>query len=150
MKAAVKQAPVIGHFNSEVPITSTTDTSQFAIVAVLEQEEDVNSCPVVFLSRSSNPAEQNYADHEREILAVVETLRVWRAYLHSQRFTVKTHHYFLKCLDTQPQLSQRQLRRLGRIVEFDFKIIPSQGGLTQWQMRFQEDPAMPHRRSKVR
>ena len=48
-------------------------------------------------------------------------------YLHGQRFTVKTDHYPLKYLETQPQLSQRQVRWLQRIVEFDFKIIPIKG-----------------------
>ena len=127
LKAAVTQVPFLRHFNSELHITVTTDASQFAIGAVLEQEEDGISRPVAFLSRSLNPAEQNYAAHERELLAVVETLRVWRVYLHGQGFNVKTDHYPLKYPETQPQLSQRQVRWLERIVEFDFKIIPIKG-----------------------
>ena len=127
LKAAVTKAPVLRHFNSELPITVTTDASQFAIDAVLEQEEDGKSRPVAFLSRSLNPSEQNCAAHERELLAVVETPRVWRAYLHGQKFTVKTEHYPVKYLETQPQLSQRQVRWLERIVEFDFEIIPFKG-----------------------
>ena len=74
-----------------------------------------------------NPAEQNYTAHERELFAVVETLRVWRVYFHGQRFTVKTEQYPLKYLETQPQLSKRQARWLERVVEFDFKIIPIKG-----------------------
>jgi len=74
-----------------------------------------------------NPAEQQYAAHERELLAIVETLRTWRAYLHGRHFNVLTDHYPLKYLETQKQLSPRQVRWLELIVSFDFKIIPIKG-----------------------
>ena len=45
--------------------------------------------------------------HELELLAIVLSRRV---YLHGQHFTVHTDHYPLRYLETQGQLSSRQVR----------------------------------------
>ena len=127
LKKALTTAPVLRSFDSALPVVVTTDASQFAIGAVLEQEEDSKKRPVAFASRTLNAAEQNYAAHERELLAVVDSLRWWRSYLHGKSFTVHSDHYPLRYLETQDSLSPRQVRWLERLSNFDFKIIPISG-----------------------
>ena len=127
LKNALTDAPVLRTFNSSLPTFVTTDASQYAIGAVLEQEENKLRRPVAFASRTLNNAEQNYAAHERELLAIVDTLKWWRVYLHGIFFTVHTDHYPLRYLETQDHLSPRQVRWLERLVSFDFKIIPISG-----------------------
>ena len=68
---------------------------------MLEQDIPNGRHPVAFTSRTLNNAEQNYAPHELELLAIVDTLRAWRSHLHG-----------------------RKLRWLEQIVEFDFDVIP--------------------------
>ena len=127
LKNALTNAPVLRTFNSSLPTFVTTDASQYALGAVLEQEENKTKRPVAFASRTLNNAEQNYAAHERELLAIVDTLKWWRVYLHGIFFTVHTDHYPLRYLETQDHLSPRQVRWLERLVDFDFKIIPISG-----------------------
>ena len=129
LKETICSAPVLAPFNPDasVNIRVTTDASQYAVGAVLEQQHGDVFRPVAFASRTLNSAEQRYAAHERELLAIVDTLRTWRAYLHGKQFCVFTDHYPLRYLETQKQLSPRQVRWLELIVSFDFKIIPIKG-----------------------
>ena len=127
LKERVISAPVLQTFHPDYPVIVTTDASTVAIGAVLEQDSPEGRHPVAFTSRTLNPAEQNYAPHELELLAIVDTLRAWRSYFHGRKFTVHTDHYPLKYLQTQEHLSPRQVRWLERLVEFDFDIVPIKG-----------------------
>jgi hypothetical protein len=76
----------------------------------LEQEGDHGSHQFAFASRKLSSAENNYPVHERELLARVYALKEWRPYLHGSRFVIKTDHHPLRYLDTQSNLSKRQMR----------------------------------------
>ena len=55
------------------------DASDYAIEGVLSMEcEDRLWRPVVFLSKSLNETERNYEIHNKEMLAIVRGLKVWR------------------------------------------------------------------------
>ncbi len=66
--------------------------------------------PVAFESRKLNDAALNYQTTEKEMLAVVHALRVWRCYLEGAEFTVYTDHVSNTYFQTQPNLSRRQAR----------------------------------------
>jgi hypothetical protein len=97
-------APFLRSFDPFLPTFVTTDASGYALGAVLEQEESSHRRPVAFFSRSMQAAEQNHHPQEEELLAVVYSLRHWRAYLHRRNFTVFTSHESLKYLQTQDYL----------------------------------------------
>jgi transposase InsO family protein len=78
---------------------------------------------VAFESRKMTAAELNYPVHEKELLAIVHALRVWRHYLHGAPFKVVTDHASLRFLDTQPTLSRRQARWMELLQEYEFKIV---------------------------
>ena len=65
---------------------------------------------MAFESRKLNSAELNYTVTEKEMLAVVHALRVWRCYLEGAEFTVFTDHVSNTFFQTQPSLSRRQAR----------------------------------------
>ena len=127
LKKAVVSAPVLHQYNPKYPIFVTTDASKYAIGAVLEQDFPDGRHPVAFVSRTLNPAEQNYAAHDLELLGIVDTIRSWRCYLHGCKFTIHTDHHPLKYLETQEYLSPRQVRWLERLAQFEFKIVPIKG-----------------------
>ena len=127
LKTVVSTAPVLRHFDPKLDIIITTDASNTALGAVLEQQENGKARPVAFHSRTFNIPEQRYAAHEKELLAIVDTIRAWRVYLHGRKFTVKSDHFPLKYLETQENLSQRQVRWLETLVDFDFQIQPIRG-----------------------
>ena len=97
----------------------------------MEQQFEDGLHPVAFVSRTLNPAEQNYAAHDLELLGIHETLRMWRCYLHGRKFKVYTDHHPLRYLETQEFLSPRQVRWLEKLSQFDFEIVPIKGKANQ-------------------
>ena len=58
----------------------TTNASDFSMGAVVSQVWEYGEHPIAYESRKMNAAEMNYPIHERELLAVIYALRVWRHY----------------------------------------------------------------------
>ena len=79
------------------------DISDYATGGVLSMEgEDGVWKPVAFLSKSLNKIERNYEIHDKDILAIIRGLEVWRHLLEGAqfRFEIWTDHknleYFMK------------------------------------------------------
>ena len=123
LKAALTSTPCLIPFHPGAPTTLTTDASDLAIGAVLMQDVGNGPQPVAFNSRKLSPAERNYATHEKEALAIKDSLKVWRHYLMGIHFTCITDHHALRYLTTQPTISQRQARWMQLMQQFDFDIV---------------------------
>ena len=54
--------------------TTETDISGHAIEGVLSQEQEGKWRPIAFLSRTMQPAEQNYKIYDKELLAIVKAI----------------------------------------------------------------------------
>jgi hypothetical protein len=64
------------------PFTVATDASPYAIGMVLFQEGQTGLQPVAFASRKLTSAEIGYGQFDKEALALVESFRIFRPYLH--------------------------------------------------------------------
>ena len=62
------------------------------IVPTSELHSDQKKRPVAFASRSLNKAERNYAQIEREGLALIFEVRKFHQYLYGRTFTLQTDH----------------------------------------------------------
>ena len=81
LKNRFTTAPILAHFDTQKPVIIKTDTSDFAIGAVLSQwDEDGRQHPVAFHSLKFQPVEINYEIHDKEILAVVDAFKHWKRY----------------------------------------------------------------------
>ena len=133
LKAAVTHAPVLSIFDPKAETRLHTDASGRAIGGVLLQRpQSSTQCewhPVAFFSRKLNPAECNYAVHERELLAVVECVKNWAHYLHTIPVVVQVDHEALKWFWAQPKLSPRQARWVTVLQSFDLHIEYQRGKL---------------------
>ena len=118
---AVKQflvtAPVLAMPDLNTPFEVVTDASDFCLGACLMQ----NGHPVAYESRNLNPAERNYHAGEKELLAVVHSLRVWRCYLEGVPFTVVTDHNPNTTFETKQTLSPRQARWQEYLARFQYE-----------------------------
>jgi len=63
------------------------DASDYATEGVLSMEEENGRWkPVAFLSKSLNETERNYEIHDKEMLAIIRRLEVWRHLLEGAQF----------------------------------------------------------------
>ena len=82
LKMALLNTPVLRLANVDKEFRVVTDASNFALGAVLLQQDDAQHWhPVAFASKELSAAEKSYTAAERETLAVVYALKCWRIYL---------------------------------------------------------------------
>jgi hypothetical protein len=116
LKQKMTEAPLLRTPDESLPYEVVTDASDLGFGGVLLQEGQ----PVAFESRKLNDAELNYQTTEKEMLAVVHALRVWRAIWK----VLNTDHVSNTYFQTQPNLSRQQARRsefLQRFGAFEWK-----------------------------
>jgi RNase H-like domain found in reverse transcriptase/Reverse transcriptase (RNA-dependent DNA polymerase)/Integrase zinc binding domain/Chromo (CHRromatin Organisation MOdifier) domain/Retroviral aspartyl protease len=123
LKDDLSSAPVLKVADPELSFRVTTDASDYALGAVLSQQEDGVDRPISFESRKLTPAEINYATHEKELLAIVHAIKTWRVHLEGNHFEVVTDHAALRFLQTQQILSRRQARWSELLQQYDFEIV---------------------------
>ena len=101
-----------------------TDASGHAIGGVLSQEQEGKWKPISFLSRTMQPAEQNYEIYDKELLAIVEALTKWRQYLLDAKepFEVWTDHENLKYFREPHKLNGRQARWYLKLQDYNFTL----------------------------
>lgn len=81
-----------------------------------------NAWPVVFNSMQLQSAQLNYPVHEKELLAIVCTLKKWCIKLLGTPFTIYTDHQTLENFMMQWELSQCQARWQEFFGQYDFNI----------------------------
>ena len=97
------------NFKQEFQIT--TDASGIGLGAVLSQIQDSDEeRPIAFASRVLSKAEKRYSTIERELLAIVYALEIFRPYLFGQEFSLITDHEPLTYMKTIKYPSDRLVR----------------------------------------
>ena len=76
IKRRLSSTPILTLYNPELQTDLETDTSDYAIGACLTQKgDDDKSRPIAYYSRKITRLETNYDIHDKELLAVVESLK---------------------------------------------------------------------------
>jgi hypothetical protein len=129
LKRLLSQAPVLSLPDVSKPYSVFTDASNVAIGAVLTQKHDDGVFhPIAYFSKKLDPAQVNYAVHDRELLAIREAMRQWKHYLLGETGTqVFTDHRPLIHIYTQKDLNPRQIRWMEELAPFDVSIQYVQG-----------------------
>ncbi|KAK2998486.1 hypothetical protein RJ639_022876 [Escallonia herrerae] len=94
------------------------EITYLAMLRVLMQECHL----VAYESRKLNEAERRYTTHEKELLAVVHCLRVWRHYLLGSSFIVRTDNTAMSHFLSQSKLTSKQARWQELLAEFNFML----------------------------
>ena len=95
----------------EKPFTLITDASDYATGAILEQRDVLGqSHPITYFSKSLQPAERNYEIHDKELLAIIHTLKHFRHYIQGSPHvtTILSDHANLKYFTTKQTLTCQQ------------------------------------------
>jgi hypothetical protein len=124
-QARVYRGANFAAFDAEKPITLQTDASGFAIAGILNQFDGFGVLrPTSFYSRKCSPAEQNYDTYDRELLAIVASMKQWRHHLEGARYKIliQCDHKNLVYFQTTKVLSRRQARWAEILSAYDFTI----------------------------
>ena len=127
---AFTTAPVLALPDHSKPFRLITDASDFATGAILEQPDALNRWhPVAYHSKSLQPAERNYEIHDKELLAIVLALDVFRHYLEGRDDTLEvwSDHVNLVYFFTKQKLTRRQARWALFLSRFKFIIVHKPG-----------------------
>ncbi|QRV96785.1 Retrotransposable element Tf2 protein [Ceratobasidium sp. AG-Ba] len=125
IKKRVCENPVLIHPDPDKPFILETDASGVAIGAILSQRgEDGYLHPIAYLSKSYNDAQRNYDTANKELLAIVESLKHWRIYLEGtiQPITVFTDHRNLERWKNAETFNRRHARWHMELASFNFEI----------------------------
>lgn len=120
LKSIICTETTLAYFDPHKPTTLQVDASSHGLGAALLQE----GRPIAFASKSLTPAEQRYANIERELLAVVFGAKRFHTYVFGKPFMVESDHkplemISLKNLVAAPPRLQRMLLQLQ---EYDLTI----------------------------
>ena len=91
-KRLLKNPPVLGHFDPELPVILACDASPVGLGCVLSQRTRQGERPIAFYSRSLNDSEKRYSQTDREGLAVVAGVKRFHYYLAGRPFSIRSDH----------------------------------------------------------
>ena len=126
LRVRLLTAPVLRLPDVKRQFRVDTDASDTRVAAVLLQQWGQEWHPVSYISRRLTDAETRYTTSEKEALAAVWALTMWRLYLFAH-FELMTDNRTLAHLQSKPQLTRREMGWVDFLAEFDFDIIYRRG-----------------------
>ena len=129
LKKLVTESPVLKYYDPTKPMKLSVDSSKYGLGAVLLQKYEEDWAPVAYGSRSLTRSERNYAQIEKESLAILFGCNKFNDHLYGVHFTVESDHQplqsiFKRSIVCAPQRIQCFLLRLQK---YDFEVIFSPG-----------------------
>ena len=121
LKTLLISTPVLRHPNFSYPFQVHTDASKEGLGATLNQCIEGEERVILYISRTLQPAEQNWSTREQEALGILWACETLRPFLIGYKFEIITDHESLKWL-MAAQKPARLVRWAIRLSEFDFTI----------------------------
>lgn len=128
VKRIIAEKTILAHPIPGASIALTTDASDLAMGATLEQLKDGHWQPLAYFSRKWKPAQIKYGAYDKELTAIVEAIKYFHYFVDGNKFTIYTDHKPLIAgfhKKTTP-LSPMQQRYLSFISEYteDIRHLP--------------------------
>lgn len=111
-------------FSKENTFVLQTDASNVALGSIL-CNEDLK--PIAYASRPLNKAELNYPTIQKELLAIIWSVKYFRPYLYGRKFTILTDHKPLIYLFGMKDPSTRLLKFRLQLEEYDYNVVYIKG-----------------------
>jgi len=125
IKEEYRDGKILIIIDLEKQIWVYADASDYAIGSEISQlDENGKRRPVLFYSRKLLPAEMNYSTADKELLAIVQTMKKFQHYLRGTKYPVivKSDHRNLRTFMTTKELNARQARWAEELSSYDFII----------------------------
>ena len=125
VKDLICKAPVLRYFDPAIELTLQCDASESGLgYALLQQGQ-----PVAFGARGMTQTERNYAQIEKEMLAIVCGCEKFDQFIYGHKITVETDHKPLVSISQKPihNAPKRLQRMLLHMQRYDFVITYKKG-----------------------
>ena len=125
LKELCCSAPVLTYYDPVKELRIQCDASSYALGGVLLQEGH----PVAYTSRALTSAERNYAQIEKEMLAIVHCCKKFHHYIFGREVVVESDHKPLQAIYTKPLLAapMRLQSMLLKLQPYDMNIVYKPG-----------------------
>ena len=127
-KDSLTSSKVLVHYDPSLPLRLAADASAYWLGAVISHTmPDGTERPIAYASRSLSASERNYAQLEKEALALIFGIKKFHQYLFGRRFTLITDHKPLMTIlgpkKTIPQLAAARLQRWALLLSaYDYQL----------------------------
>ncbi|XP_041354531.1 uncharacterized protein LOC121372300 [Gigantopelta aegis] len=119
LKSVTTSTPVLGYYDVSKPVKLTVDASSHGLGACILQDEH----PVCYASRALNKSEQNYAQIEKEMIAIVYGATKFHQYIYGKRVLVETDHKPLESLFKKPLYSAPpRIQHMLKLQRYDLDV----------------------------
>jgi len=123
LKNALTGPPVLRPPHWDEPFIVQVDASNRALGAILcQRDQNDDEHPIVYASRKLQPREEKLSTTEKECLAIVWAVELFRYYLYGRKFLLQTDHNPLVWLNQVRDKSQKLLRWSITLQEYDMDI----------------------------
>ena len=127
LKSTLTSAPILALPDFTQPFQLQTDASGTGIGAVLAQVIANIERVISYASKTLNAAQRRYSTTEREALAVVWSVKLFRPYLLGRHFIIYTDHRPLKGQFKNKDTSSRLMRMVLSLQDYEYEIIYRSG-----------------------
>ena len=115
-KKTFTSVSILIYWISNAQLIAETDASDYALAAILSIVNEKNEVhPVTFYSHTFTVAELNYDIHDKELLAIFETFKIWQHYLEGLAYSINCYRLKLKVLSSRTTLVLSNTRELDRV-----------------------------------
>ncbi|XP_055371850.1 uncharacterized protein LOC129605879 [Condylostylus longicornis] len=120
LKTELTKTPVLTYFDPKRQLTSSVDVSGYALGATILHDRN----PITYASASLTDAQRNYAQIEKELLAILFGCTRFHQYIYGLSILVETDHKSLVSLFKKPlyQIPARLQRFMLRLQAYDLTV----------------------------
>ena len=125
IKEIITQDPVLKYYDVKREVVVQVDASSHGLGACLMQDGQ----PVAYASRALNETEKNYAQIEKELLAIVYGLNKFERFTQGKKTKVESDHKPLESIMKKPLVSapKRLQRMMLQLQKYDFEVVYKRG-----------------------
>ena len=120
LKKLATEAPVLRFYDPTLPLTLSVDSSSTSLGCVIVQEGQ----PIAYASRALTKMRQNYAQIEKETLAVVFGCEKFHQFVYGRTIEIETDHRPLQSIFNKPlqQVPARLQHFLLQLQKYDLQV----------------------------
>ncbi|MGL5772764.1 MAG: RNase H-like domain-containing protein, partial [Bacteroidales bacterium] len=117
----------------------TTDASDLAVGATIGQKDSTEESIISYFSKTLTEQQRRYSATEKELLAIILTLKRFRHLLLGRKITLQTDHKALTYLFSMKNQNAKLMRWALMIQEFDLNIVYLPGKINQADILSREE-----------